>query len=156
MATKQRNIQLHTVKFADGKTLEVKNYYTYTRNGVCETSIAHFEWQDENGEWHTQGEYKGRYSWYNRPWQSFDYESAMKGMIAKLPKQYQEHATAVLIERTASEEEAEAEMMLKDFTEAHDALSDRGKEIFSNAFVNSKEEAEALTRLMKMAALMGL
>lgn len=148
MAVKQRGVKYLTVNFSDGKTLSVRNYYTHTRNGVCETSVANFDGDNK--------EYKGRYSWINRPWQSFDYECAMRSMIGKLPKKYQEQATKVLIDKTQQTEEQESEAMYKDFESSYNALSENGKKIFSNSFVNSKEEAEQLTALMKLASIMGV
>ena len=154
MAVKQRGVEHHSVKFNDGKTLEVKNYYTYTRNGVCETSVAYLEW-GEGMDWRTQGEYKGRYSWCNRPWQSFDYEQAMKGMIAKLPNEYQERARAVLIDKTQQEVEERCEAVTAAFTKAHEALSENGKQFFAEhaPMMNSLEDAKAMTALMGMYAL---
>lgn len=156
MAVKQRGVEHHSVQFSDGKTLKVKNYYTYnTRNGVCETSVAYLEW-GEGMNWETKVDYKGRYSWYNRPWQSFDYEKAMKGMIAKLPKEYQERATAVLIDKTAKEVEERCEAVTAAFTKAHEALSENGKQFFAEhtPMMNSIEDAKAMTAMMGLYTLM--
>ena len=80
----------------------------------------------------------------------------MKGMIAKLPKEYQERARAVLIDKTAQEVEERCEAVTAAFTKAHEALSENGKQFFAEhaPMMNSLEDAKAMTALMGLYALM--
>ena len=99
----------------------------------------------------------GVYRWLNRPWQSFDGECATQSALSHLGKVGKDLEDVFLLRAAATEEEA-AEKMYSDFKAAHDKLSDRGKAIFANSGIeiNSKEDAEHVTALMNLGALMGL
>lgn len=96
----------------------------------------------------------GKNTYCNRPWESWEGESATKDAIRKLGKSF-EQLEDVLINGTRIEEAAK---MFNNFKAAHDELSERGKEIFANSgiSVESEEDAQRVTSLMKMAALMGI
>jgi hypothetical protein len=99
----------------------------------------------------------GKCTYHNRTWESWEGESATKDAIRKLGKSF-EQLEDVLINGTRIEEAAETDRMFNNFKAAHDELSDRGKEIFTNSGISieSKEDAQRVTGLMKMATLSGI
>ena len=95
--------------------------------------------------------------WYNRPWQRFDGQLATQYALNQLGKIGKELEDVFLL-RAAEDEQQAAENMFNNFKAAHDNLSEQGKEMFakSGISIESKEDAQIVTGLMKMATLMGI
>lgn len=146
MASKR--ICLQTFKaIVKGEEVIFHCWTTSTRNGMCET--AHCT---------THGITDSKYSWYNRPWQRFDYESALKTAIGKLPKHLQKSVYAQLIDRKAAEEEEAADQMLKSFEGIYNNCSDRQKKMLADSGIemHSKEDVKAVEGLMLLGQLLGI
>jgi len=144
MATKQRNIQRFECK-VNGKTYRFRCYTTSTRVGFCHTVISiDYDVRDT------------KVTYYNRTWERFDYETALKGMISKFPKGMQAEMTAQLIDGKAAEEEQKAEAMFQGFKKLHDGLSDENKQRLADSGIeiHNEDDAHAVMGLMGLMTLM--
>ena len=146
MAAKRFNQKKVYFKDNNGEEHEVCLFTTKTRNYT--TEHAYCPYADK----------EGTYKWYNRPWESFDYEQAMLNMIEKLPKAWRETATKTLIDRIEDEETKRLDEMEKSFMAAHDSLSENGKAFFAEhaPIMNTEEDVRVMTGLMALASLMGM
>ena len=146
MATKHFNEKDIYFKDNQGNKHKVHLFKTKSRYNTIEHAVC------------TAYGVEGRYSWVNRPWQEFDHETALRNMIEKLPKEWQETATKQLIDKTSEEEEAKANAMFNNFKAAHDALSENGKAFFAEhaPIMETEEDVRTITGLMALASLMGM
>ena len=101
---------------------------------------------------------EGKYKWCNRPWQRFDYETAMANMIEKLPNEWRKNATATLIDKTGEEIHERCEKIINSFKTAHDSLSDKGKAFFAEhaPIMETEEDVKTMTTMMQLGSLMGM
>lgn len=107
--------------------------------------------------------FEGKYKWQNRPWQSFDYCSAMEDMISKMEasKQYPKRMITkfrkVLIENQGREIKRKCDKMSQSFKEAYDKTPQSFKDAMakSNVVMESESDVEAMTALMNLASLLG-
>lgn len=131
----------------NGELVIFKAWSTDTRMGYCETVRCI-----------THNMSDSKVSWCGRDWQRFDYESALKKAIAKLPKDLQGEVYAQLIDRKAKAESEKAEAMFQNFKKIHDACSPRQKEMLanSNIVMNSEKDVKAVEGLMLMGQLLGI
>lgn len=140
----KRNNQYFSCK-VDGKEYNFRCYTTSTRCGFCHTVVSlDYDVRDT------------KVTYYNRTWERFDYETALRGMIRKFPKGMQEAMTAQLIERKAVEEHEKAEAMFSSFQKLHAGLSDENKKRLadSNIEIHDEGDARAVMGLMGLMTLM--
>lgn len=143
MATKRTN-----EKYVELECGYMVCYTTRTRNYVTE----HVEITINDRE------FSGTYKWQNRPWQSFDYDSATTDAIEKMPKSLKEYGE-LFYKRLSGESQKRVEEMekaLKNLSQAYDALPDNLKEITnrSDVEVRSAEDANRLAGIMNLFSLM--
>lgn len=137
----KRNIQNFSCK-VNGEEYRFKCYTTSTRCGFCHTVVSlDYDVRDT------------KVTYYNRTWERFDYETALKGMIRKFPKGMQEAMTAQLIEGKAAEEEQRCEAMFNAFQRLHDGLSQENKDRLANSGIEIQNEDQA-RGVMGLMALM--
>lgn len=146
MASRRKYPQTFKAR-VNGEDIIFHCWTTDTRMGMCET--AHCT---------THGITDSKYSWCNRPWQRFDYETALRRAIDKLPKELQQGAREQIIEGKAAEEEKAANEMVKSFQKVYDDCSPRQKEMLANSGIHmeSKEDVERVKGLMLLGQLMGI
>ncbi len=107
--------------------------------------------------------FEGKYKWSNRPWQSFDYCSAMSEMIDKMakskkyPKRMITKFHKVLIENQGREIKRKCDKMVQSFKEAYDKTPQSFKDAMakSNVVMESESDVNAMTALMGLATLLG-
>ena len=131
----------------NGERIAFKAWTTDTYSGFCET--VHCT---------THGITDTKQSWCGRSWQRFDYESALKRAIKKLPTELQDGAYKQLIDHTHEEEVKKANAMFDSFKAIHDKCSDRQKEMLANSGIqmNSEEDVKRVESLMLLGQLMGI
>lgn len=115
---------------------------TRTRNGFCHTvrTLADGAWLKDT-----------KISYFNRTWERFDYETALKRAIDKCRKEDRDELYAILIERKAQDEHEKAEKFFNAFKSEYDNLSDKNKEILKNSpHIVSEEQAEGVLGVMKI------
>lgn len=142
MATKWYNQQEFSAS-VNGRDYIFYCHTTGTRNGFCHTVETYV------GGWNIVNDTK--VSYFNRTWERFDYETALKRAIAKCPKNDQEKLYEIIIERKAQDEHEKAERFVSAFKSEYDNLSDKNKEILKNSpEIVSDEKAKGVLGVMKM------
>ena len=76
--TKRYNQQNFHIEMPNGETYSFYCYTTNTRNGFCHTCYC-----SNNGK-------NSKVSYYNRTWESYDYQSVLYNAFEKLPKDVME------------------------------------------------------------------
>lgn len=146
MTTKQYDIQHFTAK-VNGEEITFRCYTTDTRSGFCHT--AHLMgWKYDITD--------TKVSYYNRTWERFRYESALKRAIDKLPADIQQPVYDQIIDHKAAEEEKKADEMVKSFEALHSSLSEENKERLANSGIeiHSESDAKAVMGLMALMSIM--
>ena len=94
-------------------------------------------------------------TYYNRTWESFEYETVLKGAIRKQPKADQEQLKAILIDKKSQEEHEQCERELKAFEALFNKTSDKFKEFAKdNIMIESESDLKAVKGLMLLDTLM--
>lgn len=101
---------------------------------------------------------RSKYSWCNRPWQSFDYETALYTAIRKFPKGVQDELERQLITERGKAMHEKAEADVARFKGIYDKCSDRQKEILANSGIHmeSEEDVRRVEGLMLLGQLLGI
>lgn len=136
----KRNIQYFTAK-VNGEEIRFRCYTTSTRCGFCHTAICL--------DYDTTAT---KVSYYNRTWERFDYETALRRAIDKLPASVRGEVRAQIIDGKAAEEKEKAEAMFQGFKRLHDGLNDENKARLANSGITIQDEAGARA----VMGLMGL
>jgi hypothetical protein len=144
--TKRRNQQSFYATI-NGREYAFYCWTTSTRCGFCHTvatSVGYRQLSDT------------KVSYYNRTWERFDYETALGRAIDKCPKEDREELREQIIEKKNREETERCERIFGAFEKAYNSLNDANKQHLANSgvTVNSLEEAEQMTGIMKMMSLM--
>jgi hypothetical protein len=139
--TKQYDIQWFSAK-VNGKEIEFRCYTTNTRYGFCHTVQSK-----------TYSTTDTKVSYYNRTWERFTYESALKRAIEKLPTDIQQAVYDQIIDGKAAEEEQKAEEQFEAFKKLHDGLSEENKARLANSGIEMHSESD-VKGVMGLMALM--
>ena len=145
MATKIYNRVTHTF-MVNGNAVSFYCSTTNTRNGFCHHV---YTWGlGKDGE-HT------RVSYYNRTWETFDYETALSHAVAKFPKAVRA-ALELEIEAIALNEREKAERFIKAFTANFNALSDEQREFVREhtPHLETMDQAKAVGSAVAIMAAM--
>ena len=94
--------------------------------------------------------------YYNRTWESFQYETVLSKAIEKLPKADQEQLRAILIDKTAQDEHERCEKEFKAFEELFNKTSDSFKKAIkdSDFMINSEEDVKLVNGLMALDVIL--
>ena len=93
--------------------------------------------------------------YYNRTWESFQYETVLKKGIENLaePKEVKEQLKAILIDKTIQEEHEKCEREIKAFETLWNGLSEANKQHIRNGVgengIQSQEQADMVVGVMK-------
>ena len=140
MATKIYNRKTFT-ETINGETISIYCHTTDTRNGFCH----HAEM------WRVGHEpIKARVSYYNRTWESFEYETCISALFDKLPKKIQADYRAAFIDKTSNAEREKAERFVNAFKTEYDKLPNTTKEVLKDTTLHTQEEANSLLQSMKL------
>lgn len=101
------------------------------------------------------GETKATVKWYNRTWESFEYESAMRALFNKMFKDVEREYMLTQVQCISDKMSETCKKQLEEFTALYNGLSDKAKEKLADAVakngieasVSSVEEAKALVKL---------
>lgn len=147
MATK-RYSQVSFNAEVNGRVYNFDAYTTRTRNGFCHTIQTWCDYRSIASD--------TKVSYYNRTWESFEYESALRRAIEKCPKADQQELKDILIYRKKREEHEKAERFVKAFEQTWSKVSDENKERIRNAVgtIDTEEQAQAVMGVAKLAVLM--
>lgn len=143
MATKIYNQK--TFEFiVNGETIRFYCDTTNTRNGFC-----HHVFADGGGKEHEHT----RVSYYNRTWESFQYETALYRAIDKFPKSVRE-PLRLEVEAVALDEHKKAERFIKAFEANFAVLSDEQKKIVRahTPEITNKSQAKIVNATIAMMA----
>ena len=80
--------------------------------------------------------------YYNRTWESFQYETVLSRAIEKLPKADQEQLRAILIDKTAQEEHERCEQDFKAFQSLYEKTSPQFKERMANSDIIMQNDSD--------------
>lgn len=143
MATKRYNSK--TFKFTvNGETIRFCCDTTYTKNGFCHHVFADGGGKDYE---HT------RVSYFNRTWESFEYETALKSAVAKFRKVFRAPLLLELQVISLSERE-KAEKFVQAFKANFAALSDEQKKSVRDHTpeITNKDQAKTVNTAVAMLA----
>lgn len=143
MATKRYNSK--TFEFiVNGETIHFYCDTTYTKNGFCHHVFAVGGGKDYE---HT------RVSYFNRTWESFDYETALKSAAAKFRKSLRE-PLCLEIQAVALGEHEKAEKFIRAFTANFAALSDEQKKFVRDHTpeITNKDQAKTVNAAVAILA----
>ena len=119
-------------------------YTTSTRAGFCHTVVSlDYDTTDT------------KVTYYNRTWERFDYETALKRAIDKLPKDVRETVRRQIIDGEAAAEHEKAEAMFGAFERLHNGLSDENKARLASSGIEIHNEGDARA-VMGLMALMSV
>ena len=120
MATRCYSQKLFTATI-DGKDYTFGCHTTDTRMGFCHTcyDYAHDK--------------TSKASYYNRTWESFEYETVLRRAIEKCPKRLQQPLTDILIHKKVQEIHERCERDVERFKQLHAGLTDKQKELLAQA-----------------------
>ena len=142
---KQYDVRYFSAK-VNGEEITFRCYTTDTRCGFCHTAICN-TWGINTTP--------TKVSYYNRTWERFEYETALKRAIEKLPKEIRQQVYDQIIDGKAAEEEKKAEEQFEAFKSLHDSLSPENKERLANSGIEMHSEAD-VKGVMGLMALMSL
>ena len=143
MATRRYNYETFRA-VVNGQEYTFTAYTTNTRSGFCHTVESNDLRLPDT-----------KVSYCNRTWESFRYETALRGMIRKFPVPMQASLTAQLIEKKAVEETEKAEAMLDTFQGLYNGLNDENKARMANyPTLQSEDDARACMAFMGLLTLM--
>lgn len=143
MATKIYNQK--TFEFTvNGETIRFYCDTTNTRNGFC-----HHVFADGGGKDHEHT----RVSYYNRTWETFEYETVLYCAIEKFPKSVRE-SLRLEVEALALDEHKKAERFIKAFAANFAALSDEQKKFVRDHTpeITNKNQAKTVSASVAMMA----
>lgn len=142
--------------FKDNKGNEHKVYCYMTSTRMYTTEHAECDYYDDEHD--VVGVAEGKYKWSNRPWQSFTYCEAMREMIKKLPKEWQENATKRLINDEDERITAECDAFVNAFKSNYDKLSDKTKASLAEhaPMIETQEQAQSVSNMIALMAAMGM
>ena len=88
--------------------------------------------------------------YYNRTWESFQYETVLSRAIEKLPKADQEQLRAILIDKTAQDAHDRCEKEIQAFQSLYERTSPEFKERMakSDFMIQSESDVQAVKGLM--------
>ena len=143
MATKIYNQKIFEF-IVNGETMLFYCDTTNTRNGFC-----HHVFADGGGKEHEHT----RVSYYNRTWESFQYETALYRAIDKFPKSVRE-PLRLEVEAVALDEHKKAERFIKAFEANFAVLSDEQKKIVRahTPEITNKSQAKIVNATVAMMA----
>lgn len=135
-------------KTVNGQERTIRCYTTKTRNGWCQHTIM----------WYGEKLFEGRASYVNRPWESFEYETALTNLINKLPKADRDAYMKAFVEDYGKQVHDESKKQVERFKKLHDSLSDSAKEFFAEhtPTIETEQQAETVMGLMALASVMGM
>lgn len=139
MATKRYNQQRFAAT-VNGNEYEFMAWTTSTRCGFCHTVEIWCGYR-------TIGT-RTKCSYYNRTWERFDYETALKSAIKKCPKADQPKLYEIIIERKAQDEHERSEKFLKSFEAMHNSLTDENKKRLAETVGEIRTEGDAQAAMM--------
>ena len=131
--------------------------YTYFE---AEINGTHYEFKC----WGTYGSHmcedqdgrRSRYSYGNRPWESFRFETVLSQAIKKCPKADRPELEVQILKKTREAEEARCNEQLADFKRLHDGLSQENKDRLANSGIvmHDESDVQAVMGLMSLMTLM--
>ena len=143
MKTKRYNIK--TFDFVvNGEHIYFTCSTSNTRNGFCHHVFAFGGGKDYE---------HSRVSYYNRTWETFEYETALYRAIEKFPKSLRE-PLRLEVEAVALDEHRKAERFIKAFTANFAALSDEQKKFVRDHTpeITNKDQAKTVNAVVSMMA----
>ena len=144
MATNRRRSFKDFSCTVNGEEYRFKCYTTDTRNGFCHT-VESLDYDVPDT----------KVSYCNRNWESFQYETALRGMIRKFPKGMQEAMTRQLIDGEAAAEHDRCEAQFAQFKGLYDGLNAENKERMTRfPTLQSESDVRACMGFMALLNLM--
>lgn len=143
MATKRYNHK--DFEFTvNGEVIRFYCYITDTKNGFC-----HHVWAVGGGKDYEHT----RVSYFNRTWETFKYETALKSAVAKFRKVFRAHLILELQAISLSEHE-KAEKFVQAFKANFAALSDEQKKFVRDHTpeITNKDQAKMVNTAVAMLA----
>lgn len=96
-------------------------------------------------------EYTAKACYYNRTWESFEYETVLKKAIETLPKEIQVYVSVNIINRTRESVKRECENFTKAFKMEYEKLTPAMKELMAKQTIETEAQAKSTLAVMKMA-----
>lgn len=149
MPAKRFDYKQFAITFASGERMLIQCSSAHTRDHVsqkaeCRRFIAPGK----------TVKYCGYSQYQNRPWESFDYENAIRNMADKLPPVYRDELRAWITAHAAGEQE-EAEKFLADFKNEWDQASPGLKSaIQAGGMIQTEEQAKSTLAILKIGNLL--
>lgn len=138
------------------KNSKRRNYFvvdTKSLHIICATYNTRSGFAHECSIYSSDGKrWEFHINYYNRTWESFDYESLLQRAASKISVAYAEEIREYIRNRN-DEERKRAESMFESFKRLHDKLTDEQKESLKSVTIHDESEARAVMGVM---ACMGL
>jgi hypothetical protein len=141
---KRFNEKTFSIDMPDGNTIVILCWTTNTREGFCHTA------------WCPHTDKKSRYSYGNRPWECYRYQTVLHKLFKKFPA-----ANRKVFDDWDKKQEIgakeEADNMFAGFKSAYDNTpqSLKDKLADSDIHLETKEDVQRLTTVMKLFTIMG-
>ena len=106
-----------------------------------------------------RGDIIAKACYYNRTWESFQYETVLRKGIENLcePQEVKDKLHAILIDKTAQDEHEKCEAQVKAFETLWNGLSETNKQHIRNGVgengIQTQEQADCVMGVMKMMSL---
>lgn len=118
---------------------------TYTFS--CTNGRGYYVCVDQDGR-------RTRHDYYNRPWESFRFESVLRKAIEKCPEAARPILESAILQKTAQEEHDRCEKELEAFKGLYDGLNDENKERMKRfPTLQSEEDVRACMGFMALMSL---
>lgn len=141
-------MQYPKAKRRNQQTIDTENLHV-----ICATYNTRNGYAHEVSVYGAGGVVEAKKNYQGRTWESFEYESVIRKVAEKLPKQYESELLKYCDDRE-EKERIECEKWCRSFEKLHNGLTDSQKQTLSNVTITSESEARAVMGVMACMNLM--
>lgn len=158
MPAKRFNYQQFTIPLKSGSRLLVECSSAHGRDHVSQKAETRRHFYGPEGEYTGRMHFIAYAQYQNRPWESFDYENAIRALARRFEENNLKEDAADIrawIDAHAAGEREEAEKFLADFKNEWDQASPGLKSaIQAGGMIQTEEQAKSTLAILKMGNLL--
>lgn len=141
------------MQYPKNKRRNVQTIDTENLHVICATYNTRNGYAHEVSVYGAGGNVEAKKNYIGRTWESFEYESVIRKVAAKLPKQYESELLKYCDDRE-EQERIDCEKWCRSFEKLHSGLTDSQKQTLSNVTITNESEARAVMGVMACMNLM--
>lgn len=141
-------MQYKNSKRRNYQTIDTENLHV-----ICATYNTRNGYAHEVSVYGAGGVVEAKKNYQGRTWERFEYESVIRKVAAKLPKQYESELLKYCDDRE-EQERIDCEKWCRSFEKLHSGLTDSQKQTLSNVTITSESEAKTVMGVMACMNLM--